>query len=92
MFETRLIDDLVRIAAAGGGFKLDASTRRADDLVRIAAAASTKGAKIIFTGLKTRTTEELVRIGAAGKGSGEYRDASHISFGFSPSQVSAEGI
>jgi DNA replication protein len=68
MFETRTIEDLVRIAAAGGGFKIDASLKSTDDLVRIAAAASTKQAKIALTGLKTRTTEDLVRIGAAGKG------------------------
>jgi DNA replication protein len=69
MFETRTIDDLVRIAAAGGGFKLDASMKRTDELVRIAAAAATNGAKVILTGLTARTTDELVRIGAAGKGS-----------------------
>ena len=68
MFETRTVDDLVRIAAAGGGFRLDASVRRTDNLVRIAAAASRNGAKVIFTGLKIRTTDDLVRIGAAGKG------------------------
>jgi hypothetical protein len=68
MFETRTIDDLVRIAAAGGGFKIDASIKRIDDLVRIAAAASTNKANLVFTGLNARTTDDLVRIGAAGKG------------------------
>lgn len=68
-FETRTTDDLVRIAAAGGGFTLTASNRTTNDLVRIAAAASGKGSRIAFTGLSTRTTDDLVRIGAASKGS-----------------------
>jgi len=68
-FEMRTTDDLVRIAAAGGGFRLDAAMRTTDDLVRIASAASTKGAHVVFAGLKLRTTDDLVRIAAAGKGS-----------------------
>ena len=67
-FELRTTDDLVRIAAAGGGFTLKASLRKTEDLVRIAAAASTKGARVRFTGLSLRSTDDLVRIGAAGKG------------------------
>lgn len=67
-FKTRLTDDLVRIAAAGGGFRLDASTRHTDDLVRIAAAAKHGGATVIFIGLSSRMTNDLVRIGAAGQG------------------------
>lgn len=67
MFETRTIEDLVRITAAGG-FRIDAAMKRTDDLVRIAPAASTNKAKIVFTGLNPRTTDDIVRIGAAGKG------------------------
>ena len=37
--ESRLTDDLIRIAAAGGGFRLQAGSRLTDDLTRIAAAA-----------------------------------------------------
>lgn len=67
-FEHRTTNDLVRIAAAGGGFTLTATHRTTDDLVRIAAAASGKGSRITFTGLTHRTTDDLVRIGAASKG------------------------
>ncbi|MFH2134185.1 MAG: hypothetical protein ABII81_03280 [Pseudomonadota bacterium] len=67
-FELKTTDDLVRIAAAGGGFVLDASLKSTDDLVRIAAAASNKGARVTFSGLKLKSTDDLVRIGAAGKG------------------------
>lgn len=61
-------DDLVRIAAAGGGFILTASHKTTDDLVRIAAAAKMSGATVTLTGLDHKTTDDLVRIGAAGKG------------------------
>lgn len=67
-FELKSTDELVRIAAAGGGFVLAASLKSTDDLVRIAAAASHKGARVTFTGLKLKSTDELVRIGAAGQG------------------------
>jgi hypothetical protein len=68
MFEMRSTDELVRIAAAGGGFYLKASVRPTLDLVRIAAAAA-QGARIHFSGLGMRPTDEIVRIAAAGKGS-----------------------
>ena len=73
MLETRVIDDLVRIAAAGGGFILNAGTRSTDDLVRIAAAARGKG-RIVFRGLGTRSTDDLVRISAAGGGAVSFED------------------
>jgi hypothetical protein len=68
-FEHRNTDDLIRIASAGGGFRLTARHRQTDDLIRIAAAAKNSGAQLIFTGLTHRQTEELIRIGSAGKGS-----------------------
>ncbi|MDY1450753.1 hypothetical protein ACM75L_33185, partial [Pseudomonas aeruginosa] len=70
MFEKRHTDDLVRIAAAGGGFVMDASKRHTDDLVRIAAAAAAaaKGGRVTFTGMETRHTDDLIRIAAAGRG------------------------
>lgn len=73
-FESRTTEDLIRIAAAGGGFRLAAGLRTTEDLIRIAAAASNKGAQLYLTGLQTRTTEELIRIGAAGKGSVVFED------------------
>lgn len=67
-FEHRSTDDLIRIAAAGGGFTLAATHRSTDDLIRIAAAAGSKGSRITFTGLTHRSTDDLIRIGAASKG------------------------
>jgi DNA replication protein len=75
LFETRTVEDLVRIAVAGGGFRLHAGTRQTEDLVRIAVAASTKGARIFLAGLGSRTTEDLVRIAVAGKGSVVFDDS-----------------
>lgn len=63
-FEHKTTDDLVRIAAAGGGFTLTATHKTTDDLVRIAAAASGKGSRITFAGLTHKTTDDLVRISA----------------------------
>ena len=62
-------DDLVRIAAAGGGLVINGNMRRTDELVRIAAAASRHGARLRLKGLTIRPVEELIKIAAAGKGS-----------------------
>jgi hypothetical protein len=67
-FASRQTSDLVRVASAGGGFVLDAAARPTEDLVRIASAGSSKGARLVFTGLAARPTEDLVRIGSAGHG------------------------
>ena len=67
-FELRMVEDLIQIAAAGGGFRLDAGLRRTEDLVTIAAAASRSGARVTFAGLKLRPTTQLIQIAAAGKG------------------------
>lgn len=64
---SRTVDDLVRIAAAGGGMKVP-SHYSTDDLVRIAATASSKGSQITIAGASERATDDLVRIAAAGKG------------------------
>jgi len=61
-------DELVRIAAAGGGFRLDANLRPVDDLVRIASAARAGGATVIFFGLALRHVDDLVRISSSGRG------------------------
>lgn len=74
MFDHMVTDDLIRIAFAGGGFTLKASTRSTDDLIRIAHAASSKGARVTFAGLRARSTDDFIRIGAAGKGSVDFID------------------
>lgn len=61
-------DQLVRIAAAGGGMHIDANGKTTDQMVRIAAAASGKGATINIINSSKKTTDQLVRIAAAGKG------------------------
>lgn len=71
--ETRGTEDLVRIAHAGGGFRLKASTRATEDLVKIAHAAGGK-ARIVFAGMSTRSSQDLVRIASAGKGSVVFED------------------
>jgi hypothetical protein len=72
--QTRSTEDLIRIAAAGGGFRLVASVRPTEDLIRIAAAASTGSARIFMSGLSMRPTEDLIRIGAAGQGCAVFED------------------
>ena len=67
-FAVRSTDELVRIAAAGGGLILDAIARPTSDLVRIAAAARHNKARLLIRGMTARTTEDLIRIGAAGEG------------------------
>lgn len=64
----RTVNDLIRIAAAGGGLVLEGAHLSPNDLIRIAAAARTKDARILITGVATKSTDDLVRIGAAGNG------------------------
>jgi hypothetical protein len=69
MFERKPVNEIVQIAAAGGGFRMDASKKLTNDLVMITSAASRHKAHIVFTGLKMRRVDEFVQIAAAGKGS-----------------------
>jgi len=71
-FETRSTDDLVRIAEAGAGFRLDVVGRSLDDLVRIAKAASDWGVRLYFAGVGGYSTDDLLRIAAAGEGCVEF--------------------
>jgi hypothetical protein len=64
----RPVEELVQIAAAGGGMQLYTRGRPTDELVRIAAAAAHGGSPIFFLDSSARTTDELVEIAAAGKG------------------------
>lgn len=71
-FQGRPTDDLVRIATAGAGFRLDAAGRSTDDLVAIASAASDWGVRLVFAGMEGRPTDDLVRIAGAGEGNVEF--------------------
>ena len=68
MFENKDMNEIIRIVAAGGGFRMDASYRSTDELVRIAAASRSRGARLEFAGLENRNTLDLIRISAAGAG------------------------
>ncbi len=63
-----LTTDLVRIAAAGGGLRLDCSKHLISDIVRIASAASMGGGFIYLENAVRLTTIDKVRIAAASKG------------------------
>jgi hypothetical protein len=64
----RSTEDLMKIAAFGGGFTINGGPRSTEDLMKIAARSATKGARITFTGMGSRTTEELIQIAALGQG------------------------
>lgn len=61
--------DLIRIAAAGGGLRIDASKFITTDLIRIAAAASNQRSILILENTGNILTSDKIRIAAAGKGS-----------------------
>lgn len=67
-FDIRPTHELQLIAAAGGGFRLNAAVRPTQELQLIAAAAANSGAIVIFAGMTARSTHELQLIAAAGKG------------------------
>jgi len=71
-FTDRSTEDLVRIAVAGAGFRLDAAGRSTDDLVKIAGAAPDWGVRLVFAGMDGRPTDDLVAIAEAGEGSVEF--------------------
>jgi len=70
-FANRPTEDLVRIATAGAGFRLDVAGRSTDDLVAIAAATSDWGVRVVFAGVEGRSTDDLVAIAEAGEGNVE---------------------
>lgn len=63
-----LTSDLVRIAAAGGGLRIDCSKHLVSDIVRIASAASTGGGFIYLENAVRLTVFDKVRIASASKG------------------------
>lgn len=65
---TRPIDQLIQIAAAGGGMTVDANTQDLGNLVRLAAAARDHSARIHIVNAARFDTQALVQIAVAGKG------------------------
>lgn len=62
------VDDLVRLARAGGGFSLHASVHEIDDLIRIARAAAKKQSRLVLEGSEALDLETMIRIARAGEG------------------------
>lgn len=62
------VDKLVRLAAAGGGFEVDAARMRLIDIVKIVA-ASKPNARIVVKNVGGLHIDDLVRISAASEGS-----------------------
>ena len=60
--------DLVSIAAAGGGFRIEAQKYSTDDLVGIAAAASKHKPPIVLENAGYLPVNDLLMIATAGKG------------------------
>ena len=63
-----MISDLVRIAAAGGGLRINCHNKMVSDLVRISAAGSENRSVIILEHTDRLLVSDKVRIAAAGKG------------------------
>lgn len=66
--ENLQVEDKVRIVAAGGGMKLDASKLNLDELISVASAAGVSRARIAIAHSDVLSVEQLVLIAAAGKG------------------------
>jgi hypothetical protein len=67
-------DDLIRIASAGGGFKMNAGTKPTHDLIRIAAAASAAKVRIYLGAMSMRPVDDFISIGAASGGAVVFQD------------------
>ena len=63
-----VVSDLVRIAAAGGGLRIDCSNIVVADLVMIANATSMGGGYLILENTERLIVSDIVRIAVAGKG------------------------
>ena len=70
-----MISDLVRIAAAGGGLRIDCKTKMVSDLIRIAAAGSSKRSMIVLENTGHIMVSDKIRIAAAGQGCVFFNDA-----------------
>lgn len=69
-----LTSDLVRVAAAGGGLRIDCSKHLTSDLIRVASAARMGGGMVFFENSSRLLTTDKVRIAAAGKGHVVFND------------------
>ncbi len=67
-FQGRSVDDLCRIARAGGGFRISNKGITVDDLCRIGRAAAGKRAHLAIVVEHPITTDDLCRISRAGDG------------------------
>ncbi len=63
-----MISDMVRIAAAGGGLRIDCRGKLVSDLVRIAAAGCGRRGRIILENTSHILVSDKIRIAAAGQG------------------------
>lgn len=63
-----LISDLVRIAAAGGGLRIDCNGKMVSDLIRIAVAGSARHSIIVLENYEHILVSDRIRISAAGQG------------------------
>ncbi len=63
-----MISDLVRIAAAGGGLRINCNGKMVSDLIRIVAAGSDKQSTIVLENTAHLMVSDKIRIAAAGKG------------------------
>lgn len=70
-----MISDLVRIAAAGGGLKINCQGKMVSDLVRIASAASSKKSIVLLENTENIMVSDKIRIAAAGQGCVIFNDA-----------------
>lgn len=62
------IDNLVRVAMAGGGLRLTAGQFSVDQLVRVALAGTGKSVRITIENSSALNVESMVRIALAGDG------------------------
>ncbi|MGD9402282.1 MAG: hypothetical protein PVF95_08465 [bacterium] len=64
----RSIEELIKIAQAGGGFTMDASRCTTEEVLRVARVAGECGAEVRISRICGKTTDDLVKIAIAGKG------------------------
>ena len=67
-FETKSNKQLVDLATAGAGFKINTAMMTMAQIMPIATAAAIGNARVVFTGAETRQQADLIKIAKAGKG------------------------